>query len=405
MSKIYNTKDLWGFITGDMAKKANIKSIYSQSNFFKDLKRSNEELFINGILMDPILDQARNQIEVAHLAVKTICSAVERLKQNPDNFEHASEIIASIPELGTDAFETALLNAAELIELSPGPLAKAFQSFCATRSQILSLQRGVYSREKREEKYNQIKNKLEYVANLQIEISQIETRFLDKAANKIFNQLFEKKDNAELKDNFEQRHSEKEDTRKECLKKFLKLFLHQNFLFPNVNILNKLSEEDYIFTTPNKRRVELSYNDNGLFLQVSFLTQKVYDCKTRETLETQGNDFFVKGQASYKIDINTYNKRGWVAKFDCIDSSLNCEKKFEEILDKRSILEKFEEFLAMCLEKIIDYLSLNQSASTPKTRFKSIFFVSNSGNSVSNIILDDKEPCGNILDLTIKNMR
>ncbi len=169
-----------------MAKKADINNIYSQNCFFTDLKRSNEELYINGILVDSILDQARNQIHVPALAVeRIICSAVERLNKHPDNIEGASEIIASILELGTDPFETALLNAVELIEPLPDPLGEAFRSFCAIRSLTLPLQRRVHSQEQREEKCSQIKNELDSAAKLKIEISQIETRFLDNAANKI----------------------------------------------------------------------------------------------------------------------------------------------------------------------------------------------------------------------------
>lgn len=68
------------------------------------------------------------------------------------------------------------------------------------------------------------------------------------------------------------------------------------------------------------------------------------------------------------------------------------------------MLEKFEEFLTACLEKIMAYMTLNQSESTHKSKFKSIFFVSDTGSSVSKIISNDKKPCGNILDLTIDNM-
>ena len=402
MSTFHNSKDLWDFITGEMAKKADIKTIYSQSCFFTDLKRSNEELYMNGILIDPILNQARNQIHVATRAVESICTAVVKLSKHPDNIEEASEIIASMEELGTDSFETALLNASELIESPPDSFGKAFRSFCAIRSLILSLQRRVHSQEQREEKYSQIKDQLDRVAKLKIEISKIETRFLDKAANEIFNRLFENKEKTELKSDFEQYRSEREINRKECLERFLKLFLHQNFLFPNINLLNKLGQEDYVFISPSKRTVDLSYNDNGLFLQVSFFTQKVLDCNTNEVLETQDEDFFVKGVAQYKINIRSYNETGWVVKFDLIGSSLECKEEFKAILDKRSIFEKFQEYLVTWVKKIIAGMTSNLSVSTPKTKFKPIFFVSNSGSSVSKIIADNNtESYGNILALMI----
>lgn len=188
------------------------------------------------------------------------------------------------------------------------------------------------------------------------------------------------------------------------MKQFLKLFLHQNFIFPNINLLNKLGEGKYFFTSPSKRKIEIDYTDSGLLFQVSFLVQKVFDCNAKESLETQDEDFFVRGVAKYKINIHSYNKTGWVAKFEIIDSSLECEEEFIAILDTRNMLEKFQEFLTACLEKIMAYMTLNQYGSTYKSKFKSIFFVSDTGSSVSKIISNDKKPCGNILDLTIDNM-
>ena len=150
-----------------------------------------------------------------------------------------------------------------------------------------------------------------------------------------------------------------------------------NFIFPNINILNNLGAGHYSFASPRKRSIELSYTDDGLFVQVSFLTQKVFDYKSQEPLETiRDEDFFVKGLAKYKINIQPYNKNGWVAKFDLIDSSLECTEKFKTILDTRNILEKFQEFLTTCLEKIIAIMTLGHTVNAKKTKFKPIFFVS-----------------------------
>lgn len=85
------------------------------------------------------------------------------------------------------------------------------------------------------------------------------------------------------------------------------------------------------------------------------MIQKVFDCNAKEALETQDEDFFVRGVANYKINIHSYNKTGWVAKFEIIDSLLECEEEFIAILDTRNMLEKFQEFLTACLEKIILY--------------------------------------------------
>lgn len=404
MSTFHNAKDLWAFITETTTEEGDIESIYSQSSFLNDLKRSYEELYTNGILIDPILDQAKNQIHAVQLVEKTIHHAIETFNENPDNIEDVYKIFASIPELATDSFETALLHAGELLGPASDPLAKAFRSFCSIRSHILPLERRLHSKEQREEIYTQIKNELDIAAKLNIEESDIEKRFLDKAADKIFNQLFENQEKTELESDFEQHRSERESNQKKCLKQFLRLFLHQNFIFPNINLLNKLGEGKYLFTSPSKRKIEIDYTDSGLLFQVSFLIQKVFDCNAKEALETQDEDFFVRGVAKYKINIHSYNKTGWVAKFEIIDSSLECEEEFIAILDTRNMLEKFQEFLTACLEKIMAYMTLNQSESTHKSKFKSIFFVSDTGSSVSKIISNDKKPCGNILDLTIDNM-
>ncbi|TLY47258.1 MAG: hypothetical protein E6K54_06460 [Gammaproteobacteria bacterium] len=403
MSEFHNTQKLWAFIKEEMFKPGDIENIYSKSCFFKDLKRSNEELYVNGILIDPFLHKARDQIYIANLAVTTILAAAKTLKENPDKIEDVYQMIASIPGIGTDLFETALLNATELLGSESDPIGVAFRSFCSIQSLVVSLDRRTLSKEGREEKYNQIKSKL-LAIDLMLKKARpsIENRFLDKAADKIFNQLFKNKEETKLKSDVK---NQRKNVKKECLKNFLKLSLHQNFIFPNINILNKLGAGHYSFASPRKRSIELSYTDDGLFVQVNFFTQKVFDCKSQELLKTTTDeDFFVKGLAKYKINIQPYNKNGWVAKFDLIDSSLECTEKFKTILDTRNVLEKIREFLTTCLEKIIANMTLDRPENTKKTKFKPIFFVSETGSSVSKLISDNTESCGNILNLTFDMM-
>lgn len=413
MAAFDNSKILWDFIKNGMNNQNNLDRIYSSDVFFKDLKRSSQELYINGVLIDPVLDQTRKLIDFFKFLLEKLLEAIKSLNQHPDNIKQASEIIASIKELGTDSFETELLNVAELIHSLPDSLAKAFQSFCAIRRFVLSLQNRGYAKEQIEENYNQIKKELITAPEVKVDTSQIETIFFDKAANKIFNRFFENNKKIELKDYFEQKFSK---TREEYFKKFLKLFLHQNFIFPNINLLNELGKGVYLFSSPSKRKIELSHNDDGLFIQVSFFTQKIFDSNAEKALEAQDEDFFVKGVAKYKINIISFNETSWMAKYDLVDSSLECKEKFKEILDTRTILEKFQEILVKFFDEIQEILAkyfdkikpnttLNQSVNTHKTKFKPLFFVSNSGESVSEIILDDAKPRGNILDLTIDNMR
>jgi len=63
---------------------------------------------------------------------------------------------------------------------------------------------------------------------------------------------------------------------------------------------------------------------------------------------------------------------------------LECEEKFKAILDTRTILEKFREFLEASFDKILDYLNLDKSEKI-NSKFKPIFFVSDTGSSVSEV--------------------
>ncbi|HEY2566265.1 MAG TPA: hypothetical protein VGH95_00955 [Candidatus Aquirickettsiella sp.] len=62
---------------------------------------------------------------------------------------------------------------------------------------------------------------------------KIAAMFLDEAANEFFNTLFENKEISELNSECEQSWKFKKNAQKDCLKKLLKLILHQNFIFSN----------------------------------------------------------------------------------------------------------------------------------------------------------------------------
>jgi hypothetical protein len=401
MSEFKNAQKLWTLISEDSVK-GNFESKYSKEAFFKDLRRSYEQLYINGILSDSILHKAQNQINVVTDGIHAICSAAKILEKELDNIKDAYEKIASIPGIETDSFETGLLDATKLLGLESDPIGVAFRNFCSIRRDILSLKSKInVEKEKSEEKLTQIKNKLLSTASLlHIDTDQIDAMFLDEAANEIFNPLFENKENSES----EQTWEFKKNTQKDYLKKFLKLFLHQNFIFSNATILNKLGDGYYLFNNPNKRRIELSYTDDDLIIKEIFFTKKVIDSNTFETFETKDEDFFVKGIAIYKINIYSYNIDGWVAKYGLIDSTLECKEKFKAILDTRNILEKFREFLVTSLDKIIAYLNIDKPGKN-KSKFKPLFFVSNTGSSVSEVISDTTESNRNILNLIINNIK
>ncbi len=421
MSEFKNGKKLWKLVREHVGKD-DPQSIYTMKNFVTDAIRI-EGIYVNENLSDPILYKAKNQINAVEKGVHAIHSAIEKFKKSSDIIEVCREI-ASIEGIETDSFETGLLDATELLGLKSDsfetrlldetelvgkfdPLGAQFRNFCEIRRYILPL-RSELKKENPdkglEENLTPIKNKLSSITStlLQYDTRQIEAIFINEAANRMFNPLFESKVKSELNSAYGQSWKSQKNTQKDCFKKFLKLFLHQNFIFSNACILNKLGQEYYRFCSPTVRRIELSYADDTLFIQESFLTQRIMDLKTNDTFETTGENFFVKGTTKYKINISSYNN-GWVAKYDLIDSTLECEEKFKAILDTRTILEKFREFLEASFDKIIDYLNLDKSEKN-NSKFKPIFFVSDTGSSVSQVICDKNEYNGNILDIKINSL-
>jgi hypothetical protein len=403
MSEFKNAQELWRFIREDTVK-GDPKRKYTTEAFFKDLNRSYGELYINGKLSDSILDKAHNQINAVEKGIHAIHSAIEKIKKNLD-IKEACQEIASIEGIETNLFETGLLDATQLLGKFD-PIGVEFRNFCEIRRYILplrselnkgNLDKGL------EEKLTRIKNKLLSITPVPLLLGerQIEAMFLNEAANEIFNPLFENKKVSEL-NNEGEAWKFKENAQKDCFKKFLKLFLHQNFIFSNATILNILGNGHYVFGNPTKR-IELSYSDDSLFLQESLFTQKVMDVNTNEVFKTKGEDFFVKGKTKYKINIQSHNG-GWIAKYDLIDSTLECKEKFKAILDTRNILEKIQEFLVTNFDKIIAYLNLDKPVKN-KPKFKPLFFVSNTGSSVSEVISDNTESNGNILNITINSMK
>lgn len=184
--------------------------------------------------------------------------------------------------------------------------------------------------------------------------------------------------------------------------KFLRTYLHQGFIYPNFEILPK---DRYIFFTPEKRTLNLTYTDEGLFIQVDFSAQKICDTNTNKILEKTAEDFFVKGAATYKVNIKPFNEAGWIAQFGLVESKLECKDEYKDILDKRTILEKFTEFLNSILDKLKHYFSSENALTSSKTKHGSFFFVSEDGTSVSEQVLDDNtEPLSNIVKIAVDGM-
>lgn len=194
----------------------------------------------------------------------------------------------------------------------------------------------------------------------------------------------------------------RKNVQKECFENFLRTYLHQGFIYPHIGILSILSER-YLFINPEKT-MNLIYTDDGLSIQVNFVAQKIIDLSSGEVSETTGDDFFIKGAATYKVNITPLDKEGWIAQFGLIESKLECKDEFKE-MDTRNILEKFQEFLNAILDKLKNYFSSENSLSSSQTNHGSFFCISKDGTDVSEQILDDNaEQSSEILKIALNGM-
>ncbi|WP_218814588.1 hypothetical protein [Rickettsiella endosymbiont of Dermanyssus gallinae] len=192
-------------------------------------------------------------------------------------------------------------------------------------------------------------------------IINIEDYHLSEASNLMFAKLFE--DCSSI-------------NKKETLEKFLRIFLHQNFLYPHINMLN--SSDRYILCNPEKN-VDISLKNGELYIEVSFSCHKLYDFNRIEGLiEDPNGDFLVQGSAVYKINAIPI-RNGWIAKYGVVSSHIECKDVIKDILDTRSILEKIIDFFNSIMENVVTSLKSN---STIKS--KPIFFISKDGKSVDN---------------------
>ncbi|WP_342146654.1 hypothetical protein [Rickettsiella endosymbiont of Aleochara curtula] len=337
MATFQNTKKLWKYIQDRESDKEITKDLDStyKESFIKDLERSNGELHINGVSMDSILKSARESIEFR-----------DKDTQQEIPIEFAARLI----------FEA-------LFRKQPNKSTAA-----------------------------------------DMQSSQVIDSIFDVLVSKqpISKPAIEELDPALTTDEFFEeltRKPTKQMLQETSFEKFLRTYLHQGFIYPNVEILSK---GRYIFSTPEKRTLNLTYADESLFIQVDFSTQKVCDTSINEILEKTGDDFFVKGAATYKVNIKPINKAGWIAQFDLVDSKLECKDEYKDILDERTVFEKMTEFLQIILDKLKSYFS---SKNALNSKHGSFFFISEDGTSVSEQILDDNtEPLSNIIKIAVDGM-
>ncbi|MFZ0219955.1 MAG: hypothetical protein WAL30_07095 [Candidatus Aquirickettsiella sp.] len=346
---------------------------------------------MNNISINPVLLEAQKQLKATNLSIQAVIDAAKIVNENPNQIAQAFLHIESIiKENGGEAVLRAISTLCKEIDATKaeGLLVKtALEKVKPILSAAATFELSEFN--KCLEKFDSA-TVSEAARALNGHHEQIETTFLHHAANEIFNSLFEKNQPLNTKQPVE-------FSAADGLKKFLKLTLHQGFIYFNINFLNTLNEQ-YLFLNPDKK-INLSYNDEGLFIQVSFVNKKIYDTSSSKVFKAK--DYFVKGGATYKVN-NVRTEGGWEIEFKLIDSVLKCKGMANDILDPRSILEKFQCFLAELINTIKTYLSSNDSQRS-KTKFKSFFFMSEEGTSAlpKRISENNLDPTENILNLVV----
>lgn len=395
---INNKNELWEFMSDQINNQSEgyCQRNYTLEKFLRDYARSSEELCINGKLAEPILN-AKNQIKV--IQAITVANAI--LEKNPAHIEQAYlEMLPTHEDM--DQFKTTLESVASIIEKSNEmedmeDTAKALRTLASNLNSVAGDGNKTHYplSEVNSIPENFSQTLLSVGSLLRKKIAQIKETLLVEAANVTFDQLDANQSEYDLA-----RHREQ----KKCLTSFLKLFLHQEFIYFSIYFL--FLQNDVRFLNPEKRTINLSYLDNSLLIEVKFLFQKILDEKTFKLLEVTEDDYFVKGVATYKIDIKPYNLSGWVARVELMDSVIECKPEYKNILDTKSILEKFQKYLVALLEKLKAYLNLVDSLNSNKTTFKSFFFVSPDGNSAVTKQIFDNDPnnSGNIANIIINSM-
>lgn len=391
---IDNKNDLWTFMSDNINSQSEeyCRDSYTQENFLKDYVRSLKELRTNGELAESILLNATNQIKVIHAI--TVASAI--LGENPEHIKQAyREMIPK--DKDTDQFKTTLESVASIIKKLDGmeDIAKALQTLASNLNFVAGdgskTHHPLFEGISISESFSQ--TLLSAGSLLREKKEQVEKTLLVEAANVTFNKIDVNQSECNLG-----------EYRKQCFSSFLKLFLHQRFIYPSINFLNV--QGDHLFLNPMKRSIDLSYLDDSLLIKVSFSIQKIYDEKTNKLLEVAEDDYFVKGVATYKIDITPYDLSGWIAGVKLMDSVLKCKPEYKNILDTKSILEKFQQYLVALLEKLNVYLNSADSLHSNTTRGNPLFFVSRDGNSAVTEKIFDNDPnnSGEISKIIINSM-
>jgi|GEM_PF-5141446 hypothetical protein len=185
--------------------------------------------------------------------------------------------------------------------------------------------------------------------------------------------------------------------KQELYEKVIKLFFHQEFLFPNVNqICEKVgsaSGQSMSLSNP-KKAVHISLCETGLYISVKFFyyrAVRVYnnglDDEWIQEINCEDGKFLVCGEANYKMEVSA-DSAGWTAKYGLLSSSIKCKGEYKAMLDDRSILQKIVDFLNSIMKNVTtDIHSLEFINSKQEIISQPIFFKSSAdGLSVEKVI-------------------
>jgi hypothetical protein len=176
--------------------------------------------------------------------------------------------------------------------------------------------------------------------------------------------------------------------KKEFYERFLRLFLHQGYLYPSsIWAIEQVGIKGLIVENP-KKKVEISFCEEALYIKVAFNGYRIRDSYARVIDEANPHrDFLIRGEAIYKIERIPLRGKGWMAKYSLLSSTVECKDQYKKILDTRNSMEKIVDFFTMLIKKLIENVNIDIK---PDKFINSefIFFRSKDGKSVDEVIIN-----------------
>lgn len=188
-----------------------------------------------------------------------------------------------------------------------------------------------------------------------------------------------------------------DDQHKKYYEKFIRLFLHQyqfslsnDYLASQTNTKGQffLGQSVYVsnFSLSSRAKITLKLDDSGIYIK----QQHFYNKLMTENLEVihevdHVKDFLVHFESEYKIEIFPTDSREWTANYRMVSSAIQCKDEFKDIIDSRSIFEKFITSLVEVIEKLLIRIGLSKSNNTDSVN-NAVSLISKDGETLDSIV-------------------